>query len=115
MSLLEDDNERYKQSFYFWAAFVPQGFASVQLNSALLDKIHSYLVTEGYFSRSLNHDSGEMSTARCIHSGLLSSLVMKRDSLIEVMRSKQPDGMNDTWLEELGISPSWEDMIQIDM
>lgn len=33
----------YRLSFYYWAGFISQGFASVQLDDALLDEIHARL------------------------------------------------------------------------
>ena len=40
LSLLEDEEMIYKDSFYYWAAFISHGFASVKLDDALLDQIH---------------------------------------------------------------------------
>lgn len=34
---------KYAKSFYYWAAFIPHGFASTTLDSALLDRIHAGL------------------------------------------------------------------------
>ena len=42
-SLLKDESMRYKTSFYYWAAFITHGFASIKLDDALLDKIHERL------------------------------------------------------------------------
>ena len=43
LSLLKDEDMRYKQSFYYWAAFFCHGFASVKLDDALLREIHARL------------------------------------------------------------------------
>ena len=42
-SLLKDESMKYKRSFYYWAAFISQGFAGVLLDDALLDEIHTRL------------------------------------------------------------------------
>ena len=34
---------KYDRSFYYWAAFISHGFASVKLDDALLDQIHNRL------------------------------------------------------------------------
>ena len=41
ISLLGAEDMNYKRSFYFWAAFIPHGFASVLLDDALLGEIHA--------------------------------------------------------------------------
>ena len=43
ISLLEDEEMKYTRSFYYWAAFISHGFASVKLDDALLDQIHERL------------------------------------------------------------------------
>ena len=43
LSLLRDEDMRYEQSFYYWAAFISHGFASVQLDEKLLGQIHARL------------------------------------------------------------------------
>ena len=45
VSLLEDEDMKYKTSFYYWAAFICHGFASVRLDDTLLDQIHNRLET----------------------------------------------------------------------
>lgn len=47
VSNLRDNDLQLKQSFYYWAAFIPHGFASVKLDAALLERIHSYIKSEG--------------------------------------------------------------------
>ena len=49
-SLLHDNDLRYKDSFYYWAALLPHGFASVQLDDELLERAHSSL------ERTARHD-----------------------------------------------------------
>ena len=44
-SALEEEDMNFKRSFYFWAAFISHGFASVKLDDALLDQIHDKLET----------------------------------------------------------------------
>ena len=44
-SLLHDTSMKYEKSFFYWAAFAPQGFAGVRLDNALLDYIHHRLDT----------------------------------------------------------------------
>ena len=44
-SLLDEANVMGHSSFYYWAAFLPHGFASVQLEDALLDQMHERLMT----------------------------------------------------------------------
>ena len=43
VSLLEDDDMKYTRNFFYWAAFISHGFASVKLDDALLDQIHERL------------------------------------------------------------------------
>ena len=45
VSLLADKELGYEKSFYYWAAFITHGFASVQLENALLDQVHDRLET----------------------------------------------------------------------
>lgn len=45
VSLLKDKDTDYKCSFYYWAAFISHGFASIKLDDALLDKIHNQLMS----------------------------------------------------------------------
>ena len=42
-SLLEDEEMKYSRNFYYWAAFITHGFASIKLDDALLDQIHERL------------------------------------------------------------------------
>lgn len=44
VSLLKDEDMNYRRSFYYWAAFISHGFASVKLDDALLDQIHDRLI-----------------------------------------------------------------------
>lgn len=43
LSVLTDEKMKYKNSFYYWAAFISHGFADVKLDDALLDQIHERL------------------------------------------------------------------------
>ena len=43
ISLLDDEDMKYKRSFYYWAAFISHGFASVLLDDAFLGEIHTRL------------------------------------------------------------------------
>lgn len=43
-SLIHNPKFRYKDSFYYWGAFLPHGFADVQLDKQLLDQIHSVIL-----------------------------------------------------------------------
>ena len=52
--LFENKAMRYKDSFYYWAAFIPHGFAGVRLDDALLDQIHSYLTEQLRQSQACN-------------------------------------------------------------
>ena len=40
VSLLGNEKMNYKRSFYYWAAFISHGFASVLLDDAFLGEIH---------------------------------------------------------------------------
>ena len=44
VSLIEDKSMKHSRSFYYWAAFISHGFASVRLDDALLDQIHKRLL-----------------------------------------------------------------------
>ena len=57
-SFLKKDGMRYKDSFYYWAAFIPHGFADVKLDEALLDRIHMYLKKKLRESKTLDQDIG---------------------------------------------------------
>ena len=41
VSLLADEDMKYKHSFFYWAGFICHGFAGVKLGDALLDTIHN--------------------------------------------------------------------------
>ena len=43
MKLLAENGMRYRESFYYWAGFLPHGYASVKLDEALLGRIYRYL------------------------------------------------------------------------
>ena len=43
VSLLKDEELQFKRSFYYWAAFISHGFASVKLDVDLLDQVHDRL------------------------------------------------------------------------
>lgn len=43
VSLLEENEMNYKISYYYWAAFIPHGFAGVKLDDALLIQMHRRL------------------------------------------------------------------------
>ena len=43
VSLLAEEKMSYRRSFYYWAAFISHGFASVLLDDALLGQIHARL------------------------------------------------------------------------
>ena len=43
VSVLTDEDLNYRRSYYYWAAFISHGFASVKLDDALLDHIHERL------------------------------------------------------------------------
>ena len=43
VSVLTDEDMKYRRSFYYWAAFISHGFASVKLDDVLLDQIHERL------------------------------------------------------------------------
>ena len=43
VSLLGEEDMNYRRSFYYWAAFISHGFASVLLDDALLGEIHTRL------------------------------------------------------------------------
>ena len=42
-SYLQDHNTEQRHSFYYWAGFIPHGFADVKLEDELLDEIHQRL------------------------------------------------------------------------
>ena len=57
VSLLEDKDMKYQHSFYYWAAFISHGFASVKLDDALLNDIHTRLETLKDIPNGAGHDS----------------------------------------------------------
>lgn len=63
-SVLGDEDMRYKTSFYYWAAFISHGFASVLLDDELLARIHHRLEalrsgSDGGQGRADGEDGGE--------------------------------------------------------
>ena len=46
ISLLSGQEKRFKDCFYYWAAFTTYGFAGAKLEEAVLDQIHSHLEEE---------------------------------------------------------------------
>ena len=57
VSVLEDGDMKFHRSFYYWAAFIAHGFASVKLDDALLDGIHAQLETFNDRSDPAEHNS----------------------------------------------------------
>ena len=45
VSVLGDKEMKFHRSFYYWAAFISHGFASVKLEDAMLDAINVQLET----------------------------------------------------------------------
>ena len=43
VSLLDEEGTKYRINFYYWAAFLPHGFAGVKPDDVLLDQIHDRL------------------------------------------------------------------------
>lgn len=66
---------KYTRSFFYWAAFIAHGFASIKLDDALLDQIHDKL--EAIYGQQPDDDGGESD----IESGLMTAmLTLTRDA-----------------------------------
>ena len=57
VSVLGDKEMKFHRSFYYWAAFISHGFASVKLDDALLNDIHTRLETLKDIPNGAGHDS----------------------------------------------------------
>ena len=98
VSLLKDDEMKYKRSFFYWAAFISHGFASVKLDDALLGKIHDRI--KAHYG-----DAGEPSRVAGEEHGIEVALVstllnLTRDAYHRLEDSEET--LSRKWSEKMG-------------
>lgn len=92
VSLLHDKDLHYKDSFYYWAALVPHGFASVQLDDELLERVRLSI------ERITCREKPTAESTSNIEPGMKKLTLVVRRQFEEIAQAEQH-----TWCEELNI------------
>ena len=102
-SLLEDEEMKYSRNFYYWAAFITHGFASIKLDDALLDQIHERLeVLYGQQHQLDDDDDGEENDVESDLSTAVLSLT--RDAYHQL--EEREETLSREWCKKWGVQTS---------